>query len=120
MSDDVSNVYLNTVISLNAGWDALLTAYMEFDLLVHYIRYFERILSVNLPYMLENNDNYKLVNEKFPLPEDDTTSMTPEAFRAWIAAFEGVMRDYGIIGRKAGGKGDVADPIAVFFGGAET
>jgi len=113
---DAAIVYLNTVVSLNEGWEALMQAYREFDPMVHHIRCFERILSVNLPLMLETNDRYVEVNERFPLPSDDMAKMPMESFRAWISAFEMVMRDHGVIGRKSGGTED-KDALDEFMGG---
>jgi hypothetical protein len=114
MPEQSSVIYLNTVVSLNEGWDALNQAYREFDPLVHHIRCFERILSPNLPEMIESNPKYKEVNEKFPLP-DDRQEIPMESFRAWISAFENVMREHGIIGRKSSGDKEMRDPLAAFF-----
>jgi len=118
MSEDMAVVYLNTVVSLNEGWGALLQAYREFDTLVHHIRCFERVLSACLPFMIEENESYKKINDAFPLPDNDMEGMPMEAFRGWMSAFENVMRDYGIIGRKSGDKDVAGDQLAAFFGGA--
>jgi len=113
-------VYLNTVVSLNAGWSDLIKAYSEHDPMVHYIRRFAMILSPNLPVPLVKNETYAAIKEKFPLPDDGRKKIPMGSFEAYISAFEVVMRDHGIIGRKAGsGKDDTGDPVAVYFGGTQ-
>jgi hypothetical protein len=112
-------VFLNTGVDFSAEWADLRRAYKRNDTRAHKIRVFEMALSPCLRTPLEKQDEYQEILRKYPLPNDDE-SLSYDAFRAYVLAFQMLMREDNIISFSSG----IANPdeenldrLKEFFGG---
>ena len=112
----MSKPYLNPGVDLSPEWNELRKTYKRHDTRAHHIRVFEMALSPCLGKTLNNRQDYKDLLKKHPLP-DDRASLSYEAFRAYVLAFEMIMREEGTIFIGNGpGADDDPDMLAEFFG----
>lgn len=102
MTSDMSagNIYLNVVVRINDDYGKLLQHLEEMDTRTAYLRMFEMSLSSALPKPLWESDRYIQQSKETPLPTDPYAMLDFETFRAWMAVYELVMREEGLIGTR--------------------
>lgn len=101
MTQDQHDIlYLNVVAGINSDWEDLRRHLAEMDTKVAYLRIFEMSLSPACTQPLWGISVYKHQAAAFPLPNDPYARLDFETFRSWMAIYEQVMRDQGLIGRR--------------------
>lgn len=92
------NIYLNVVARINSDYGELIQHLKEMDTRVAYLKTFELSLSSALPRPLWEVDAYTVQSSRTPMPSDPYVMLDFETFRAWMAVYEMVMRQEGLIG----------------------
>lgn len=91
--------FLNIVVPLNNEYMELIERLKELDTRSLHLKAFEVTLSYALGNdMLWTNENYKDMDDKFPLPEDPLDMMDFEVFRSRLVLYEGIMKEYHLLG----------------------
>lgn len=94
------NIYLNVVVRINEDYQSLIEHLDEMDTRVAYLKKFEISLSSALPNPLWDTKVWKQQSMQTPMPDDPYALLTFDTFRAWMAVYEMVMREEGLIGTR--------------------
>lgn len=94
------NLYINVVARINEDYAELIGHLKDMDTRCAYLRSFELTLSSALREPLWQLPEYVRQSAEMPLPSDPYDMLPYEYFRAWLAVYEMIMRDEGLIGRR--------------------
>lgn len=96
-----ANIYFNVVVRINKDYEDLLTNLKSMDTMAGYLSMFELSLSLGCTMPLWEIDVYKERSQRLtPLPADPYKLIPFSEFCAWLAIYEIVMRDQGLVGTK--------------------
>ena len=104
-------LYKDTITGLNSEYLFLLNAYTIGDTRVVYLRRFEAWLSMNCPQPLWSMNRYVYASSRYPLGRNVNGYVSRGKFLYYIAVYELIMRDIGLIGHRD----DEKDPETAVF-----
>ena len=107
-NEDHPGIFLNVVPQLNEQWQSLLGYSVKNDTRAIYLIAFRQTLSTAIAkHALLKDENYKEFLKKHKdLPTNPYKRLKHVEFMAWLAVFEMIMRDHGMIRFLATGDDD--------------